>query len=124
MIKGHGDADAVVRAVAEALSDEETVVDEVVMRQCRALGESRRAGGVLDVDRVVELQRTLALAQLGLGDAVAGAEEGVPVLVKTEDMAQLSATRPDIVEHRPIEVLAEAAAVEQHADARLLQDIF
>src|SRR5437764_7589941 len=114
MIKGHRDADAVVRAVAEALADEETIVDEVVMRQRRALGEARGAGRVLDVDRVVELQRTFQRVQLGLANTVAGAEEGVPVLIKAEDMMQFSATRPDVVEHGLVEVLAEAAAVEQH----------
>src|SRR2546421_6317255 len=105
MIKRNRDADAIMLAVAKALSDEEAVVDEVVVRQRRALGEARGAGGVLDVDRIVELQRTLPRTQLGLGDALAGAKEGVPVLVEAEDVSHLSATRADVVEHRPVEVL-------------------
>src|SRR5438105_7416586 len=123
MIKGHGDADAVVLAVAQALSDEEAVVDEVVVRQRCALGKAGRAGGVLNVDRVVELERTFALAQLSLGNTVAGAEEGAPVLVEAEDVAQFRAARTNVFEHRLVDVLPEAAAVEQDADARLLQGI-
>ena len=40
--------------VADHLADEEPVVEDVVVRERRALREARRAGRVLDVDRVVE----------------------------------------------------------------------
>ena len=43
--------------VAAALADEEAVVQDVVVAERRALREARRAARVLDVDRVVEVER-------------------------------------------------------------------
>ena len=89
MIKRHGDADAILLAVAEALADEEAVVDEVVVRQRRALGEAGRAGGVLDVDRVVELELGRARLERG-SNAASGSTMQAPWVVQ----ARLPSTMP------------------------------
>ena len=74
MIIGHRNAKPVRRRQPHRLADEITVVDDVVMRQRRALGRARRAGSELDVDRIVELQ---PLAQRGeIGKLRAGRRRG------------------------------------------------
>ena len=50
VVERHGDADPVVLGVGAQLADEEPVVQDVVVRQGRALRETRGARGVLDVD--------------------------------------------------------------------------
>ena len=56
VVQRHRDAHAVARHQLDRLADEEAVVEDVVVRQRRALGVAGGAGGELDVDRVVELQ--------------------------------------------------------------------
>src|SRR5581483_7371339 len=55
VVEGDRDADPVGLGVAAGLADEVAVVQDVVVRQRGALGESGRAARVLDVDGVVEL---------------------------------------------------------------------
>ena len=78
VVEGHGYTDPILFAVATALSDEVTVVEDVVVTQRSALREAGGAAGVLDVDRLVEVQRRHALAQLARFDRLAVREEGVP----------------------------------------------
>src|SRR3954454_24622970 len=40
VVEGHGDTDAVLLGVADQLADEEAVVEDVVVRERRALGEA------------------------------------------------------------------------------------
>ena len=61
MIKRDGDADAVALGQAQRFADEEAVVEDVVVRQRGAFGESGRPGGVLDVNGIVEVQRLFPL---------------------------------------------------------------
>ena len=56
VVERHRDADPVGFRVAAALTDEEPVVQDVVVRERRALREAGRAARVLDVDRVVEVE--------------------------------------------------------------------
>ena len=63
VVERHRHADPVIGGVAAARADEVAVVEDVVVRQRRALGEASGAAGVLDVDRVVEGQARLALGQ-------------------------------------------------------------
>jgi hypothetical protein len=56
MIERHRNADPVVLGVAEHLGDEPAVVEDVVVRERRALGKAGGAGGVLDVDDIVKVQ--------------------------------------------------------------------
>ena len=56
VVQRHRNAQAVARHELDRLADEEAVVEDVVVRQGRALGVAGGAGGELDVDRVVELQ--------------------------------------------------------------------
>ncbi len=64
VVQRHRDDQAVVLGEAEALADHVAVVEDVVVAEGGALGEAGGAGGVLDVDRLVELQLLAALAQL------------------------------------------------------------
>ena len=63
VVEGHGHAHPVLLAVVEQAAHEEAVVQDVVVRQRRTLGEPGRARGVLDVDRVVEAQRRGTLGE-------------------------------------------------------------
>jgi hypothetical protein len=57
VVQRHGDAQAVLGREPHAFANEETVVQDVAVRQRRALGEARGAAGELDVDGIGVLQR-------------------------------------------------------------------
>ena len=63
VIERHGDAESVEVTEPHALADPEAVVEDVVVREHRALGKASGAGGVLDVDNVIEIERGLPLSQ-------------------------------------------------------------
>ncbi|MCY1536119.1 hypothetical protein D9M68_715620 [compost metagenome] len=63
VVQRHRDHQAVLLGQPHALSDHVAVVEDVVVTEGGALGEAGGAGGVLDVDGVVELQAGLALGQ-------------------------------------------------------------
>src|SRR5437667_12593761 len=63
MIERHRHANAISRGVSQKLTDEKTVVQNVVMRQRGAFRCAGRSGRVLDVGRIVELQAPLAIIQ-------------------------------------------------------------
>ena len=117
--------------VAAAFADEEAVVEDVVVRERRAFGKSRRARGVLDVDRFIELTARLAfrqrrvVARTGARDVVvparlAGLRCGV---AGDHDLAQRGKRAAHLAHHR--EVLAGLVAVErdQRAHAALAQRV-
>ena len=81
VVERHRDADPVLPGVAAALADEEAVVEDVVVRQRRALGEAGRPAGVLDVDRVVEgaLGRPRGQRVAPLARPCAGRRPAVPL---------------------------------------------
>ena len=56
VIERHRQADPVGLGVVEQAGDEMGVIEDVVVGERRALGESGRAARVLDVDRVVEVE--------------------------------------------------------------------
>ena len=77
MIIGHRDAQPVVRRQPHRLADEIAVVEDVVVGQRRALGRAGGAGGELDVDGIVELQRRAENGQrLAPGGARRGGDVG------------------------------------------------
>jgi hypothetical protein len=85
VVEGHRQADAVGLREPQQLGDVEAVVEDVVVRERRALGKARRPARVLDVDRIVERQRRRASAQrLGV-DGCLG--ERVPLGRAEEDDA-------------------------------------
>ena len=57
MIHRHRNAHRVLVGVVHHLTDEEPVVQDVMVRQRRTLRQAGGAGGELDVDRIVKLQR-------------------------------------------------------------------
>ncbi len=71
VIEGHRHANPVRLGVSQHFSDEEAVVEDVVVRQRCALRRPGRARGVLNVDGVVELQGLFAGAKRGGIDPVA-----------------------------------------------------
>src|SRR2546425_885337 len=79
MIERHRQADAITGTVLEALSGEKAIIEDVVVRKRRALGGSSRAGSVLNADRIVELQRIFASAQIGCGYCVGACTQILPV---------------------------------------------
>ncbi len=56
VIQRDGDADPIRLGVAQQRGDEIRIVEDVVMGERRALGKARGAAGVLDVDRVIEVE--------------------------------------------------------------------
>ena len=64
VIERHRDAEPIVVREPHALADPEAVVEDIVVREHRALGKPGGAGGVLDVDNVVEIERGLTLGEL------------------------------------------------------------
>ena len=56
VIVGHRDAKPVLGRQPHRFADEVAVIDDVVVREGRALRSAGGAGGELDVDRIVELQ--------------------------------------------------------------------
>jgi hypothetical protein len=79
VIQRHRDHQAIGGGQAEAFADHVTVVEDVVVTEGRALGETGGAGGVLDVHRLVEVQAVLAFVQLlgrDTGGQIASCDQG------------------------------------------------
>src|SRR5574337_62687 len=72
VVQRHRNAEPVRRREAHAFADEEAVVQDVAVRQRRALREARGAAGELDVDRVGGLQGLLHLGHARVGRVAAG----------------------------------------------------
>ncbi|MNP28385.1 hypothetical protein D3C76_1213450 [compost metagenome] len=64
MVQRHRDHQTVDGAQAQAFADHVAIIENVVVAEGRALGEAGRAGGVLDVHRLIEVQAVLAFMQL------------------------------------------------------------
>ena len=137
VIEGHRDHHAVVFGVAQLLADRIAVVEDVVVRQRGALREPRGAGGVLQVDGVVRVQRRHARLQRGVPDVVSPLEQlgvgalrlsagfagGQPVQagVREEDqLAQLRARRQRLPRHPGVVAVPVRRRGDQHAHAVLL----
>ena len=120
VIEGHWNADAVALAVFERLADEEAVVEDVVMGQRRALRKASGAGCVLDVDRVVELQRRLNLVQPRLAHHRGVPLQCVPSLFDHERLAEGGAPAFDLGQHAFVIGLAEGGREDQEADLGLV----
>ena len=56
MVERHGNAQPVLGGEPHRFADEETVVENVVMRQRRAFWKAGGSRSELDVDRLIELQ--------------------------------------------------------------------
>ena len=144
VVERHRHANPIRRGEPQRLANEESVVQDVVMRQRRAFRRSGRARRVLNVRRIVELQLRLAVPQVSVGATVA-----VPNEVGPRDSAWCSfgpqinhvpqtghrpgcdrASRrrgqfwhePD--EHLDVVGLAEVTRGDEHADARLVECVF
>ena len=56
VVERHRNAQPILGGEPHRFADEEAVVENIVVRQRRALGKAGGAGGELDIDRLVELQ--------------------------------------------------------------------
>jgi len=101
VVERHRDADPVRLGVVAQLADEEAVVQDVVVRQRRALRETRGTRGVLDVDGVVGVQ--LDGVERPAVQAAAGVEQRLPLRAAEQyDGIQFRAARPDLGDHRGV----------------------
>ncbi len=118
VVERHRDADPVIGGVSAALADEVAVVEDVVVRQRRTLGEAGSAAGVLDVDRVVEGQARLALGQdLGVGGR-ALRNQPVPVRgADVDDLLQVWQVAADFVDHGAVVAGLEALGADEQPGA-------
>jgi hypothetical protein len=119
----HRDADAVGLGVAAALADEEPVVEDVVVAERGALREARGPARVLDVDRVVELGRGLALRELRGADALAAGEELLPVAPDEDDLLEGVEVAADVADHLHVVAALERGGRDQHPAAGLAQHV-
>ena len=94
-----------------------------MVRQRRALGRARRAGGELDRDRIVELEARLPLGQLAVAGVARVGQEPLPVLLEHDRLAQRVAARAHVGEHGRVVRRAEATGHDEHAHARLAERV-
>src|SRR5439155_18958886 len=107
-----------------AQADKIGVVENVVVREGGALRKAGGAGGVLDVDGVVELQLGFAALYVGFGNRVAHLVEALPFVVNEDRACQRETTVAHLVENRNVLGLAKAFRQKQRAHACLVEDIF
>ena len=127
VVEGHRQADPVLLRVAHELADEEAVVQDVVVAQRGALGEPRRARGVLDVDRVIGAQRRHTSGQgiqLIHSGGRPGCSQPVPaVLADVDHVVKVVTLGPHLVDHGPIVRRLVLDRADKHAHPRLSHDI-
>ena len=117
VVEGHRDADAVLLGVAAELADEEAVVEDVVVRERRALGRAGGAARVLDVDRLVEVE-------LGPLDLVRrAAQQLVDLVAEEEDVLELGQVVAHLGDHRAVVGALELGRGDQRLAARLAQRV-
>ena len=110
--------------VAAQLTDEVAVVEDVVVREGGALGETRCAGGVLDVDRVARLELGLHHGQpLGAHLVGAGQQVAPRLLADDHDLLQLGALVARRVDHGDVVRRLELRRDDHHPDAGLAQHV-
>ena len=71
VVEGHRHADAIGFGVLQRFADEPAVVQDVVVRERCAFRRPGRAGRVLNVGGIVELEAGFAAAKVGISCAVA-----------------------------------------------------
>ena len=123
VVERHRHADPVGLAVAEHLAAEEAVVQDVVVRQGRALGRAGGTRGVLDVDRVVERQATFTRRQPIVVDRRALLQQRRPLVVEDHPRSQRRALGADPVQNLEVVGLPEAARHHQQREPRLVQRV-
>ena len=64
VIKRHRDHQPVIGRQPQAFADHIAIVKDIAMAEGSALGETRSARGVLDIDRLVDMQAGFAVTQL------------------------------------------------------------
>ncbi len=124
VIEGHRHTDAIGRRVPEARADHRSVVEHVVVGEGRPLRRARGPRRELDVDRVVGVQRRLAVAQRLGRDGGRGVDERVPgerparqvALPQQHDRAEQREPGTLVVEHRDVVGRMEPARRDQDGD--------
>jgi hypothetical protein len=124
VIERHGDADPVHLRVATTFANEIAVVQNVVVTQRGALRVSRRATRVLNVDRVVELQRHFASAHGIVRRGRGGCEEIGPALGSEEhDPFERRDVWSHGVDHRDVVARFVAGCREEQPALRLSEGV-
>ncbi len=81
VVQRHRDHQTILRGEAQAFADHVTVIEDVVVTEGGALGEAGGAGGVLDIDGLIEVQAGLARDQSLRRDA---SPQGPPIATRAE----------------------------------------
>ena len=63
MIKRHRNAKLILRRQLHRFTNEITIIQDIVVCQCRTFRCARGAGGELDIDRIIKLQLARQIAQ-------------------------------------------------------------
>ncbi len=120
VVEGHRDADAVLGPVAARGADEVAVVEDVAVRERRALRGAGRAARVLDVDRVAGGERGLARRQRVRPGLAGAREQRVPLgAPEPEHVGQCGQLRADLLDHRDVVRRLERARGDQRPAAGL-----
>src|SRR5688572_16843270 len=93
------------------------------MREGRAFWRAGGAGGVLDVDGIVELKSGLPLAQGSLADLRTAREKRSPITAKHDNFAKVRTLRPNLIKEREIIRLAKSLRHDEEAHARLREGV-
>ena len=124
VVERNGDADPIALGQIQTFSREETVVQDVVVRQGGALREAGRSRCVLDVDRIVELKCLFSFLKIGRADSGATVEQLPPRGFQLDRRLDRRTTRSDLFDHVGVVGLAEASRVNDDSAARLVERVF
>jgi hypothetical protein len=124
VVERHRNAEPVLLCEPDQLGDEVAVVQDVVVAEGGAFGETRSSGGVLDVDRVRWLQRRRSGGQIGGAGLVGPVEQRRPGgCADVNHVGKSSAFRPDLVEHADVVARLELGRGDHQAGAGLDQRV-
>ena len=99
MIERYGDAYFFFFGILKSLADKISVVQNIVMRKCNALGKTGSAGSVLYIDGIIELQRGFYLVELRIGYFFSAGYKLLPVFIEIYCLPQIRTAFSRFIDH-------------------------
>ena len=120
MVEGHRNADPVCLGVVTQLADEEAVVENVMVRERRALRETGGTGGVLDVDGVIGVE--LNAVEDRTIQPPPALQQRLPFRAADQhDMRQIRTSRPHLGDHARVVGRLQTLGRDEQRGARLIE---
>ncbi len=124
VVEGHRDAQPVGLGEVDRLGDEVAVVEDVAVREGRALRVAGRARGVLDVDRVVGCERPHPVVHdVGVDPLPRGDHVGPVAGADVDDALQARRVGGGLRDHRAVVAGLEALGRDQHPQPRVVDRV-